>query len=194
MIATLRADITQVEEQSIIAEVGGIGFRVFVPAPLRSRMQCGETIFLYTHLVVREDDWKLYGFDSQADRDLFVMLLGADGVGPRTALAVMSGTTMDLLQKAVFGDEPDLLGRVPGVGKKTAQKIVLYLHDRMKPAGILQAVAAMSDADGEVLAALTSLGYSVVEAQAAIQALPKDASANVEERLRLALQQFSGKK
>lgn len=193
MIATLRGEITQVEDNAIVVETGGIGFRVLVPAPLRTRMQVGEATLLYTHLVVREDDWKLFGFETKSDRDLFVMLLGTDGVGPRTALAVMSGVTLDVLQRAVFGDEPDLLGRVPGVGKKTAQKIVLYLHDRLKPVDTLKAVAAMSDADGEVLAALTALGYSVVEAQTAIQSIPKDAPNLVEERLRLALQQFTGR-
>jgi len=193
MIATLRGEITQIEDNAIIVETGGVGLRVFVPAPLRTRMQAGEATMLYTHLVVREDDWKLYGFETKTDRDLFVTLLGVDGVGPRTALAVMSGTTLDVLQRAVFGDEPDLLGRVPGVGKKTAQKIVLYLKDRLKPSETVQAVAAMSDADSEVLAALTALGYSVVEAQTAIQSIPKDASQDVEERLRLALQQFSGR-
>ncbi len=193
MIATLRGEITQIEDTAIIVETGGIGLRVFVPAPLRARMQAGEATLLYTHLVVREDDWKLYGFETKADRDLFVLLLGTDGVGPRTALAVMSGTSMDLIQRAVFGEDPDLLGRVPGVGKKTAQKIVLYLHDRLKPTDALQQIAAMSDADSEVLAALTALGYSVVEAQTAIQSIPKDAPDDVEERLRLALQQFTGK-
>ena len=193
MIATLRGEITQIEDNSIVVETGGIGLRVLVPAPLRTRMQIGEGTLLYTHLVVREDDWKLFGFETKADRDLFIMLLGTDGVGPRTALAVMSGVTLDVLQRAVFGEEPDLLGRVPGVGKKTAQKIVLYLHDRLKPSDTLRAVAAMSDADSEVLAALTALGYSVVEAQTAIQSIPKDAPNNVEERLRLALQQFTGR-
>ena len=193
MIATLRGEITQIEDTAIVVETGGIGLRVFVPAPLRTRMQVGEATMLYTHLVVREDDWKLYGFETKADRDLFNLLLGTDGVGPRTALAVMSGVTMDLIQRAVFGEDPDLLGRVPGVGKKTAQKIVLYLHDRLKPMDTLKAVAAMSDADSEVLAALTALGYSVVEAQTAIQSIPKDAPNDVEERLRLALQQFTGR-
>jgi Holliday junction DNA helicase RuvA len=192
MIATLRGEITQIEDNAIIVENGGVGVRVFVPAPLRTRMQTGEATMLYTHLVVREDAWTLYGFEAKSDRDLFVLLLGTDGVGPRTALAVMSGTSMDLIQRAVFGDDPDLLGRVPGVGKKTAQKIVLYLHDRLKPSDTLQQIASMSDADSEVLAALTALGYSVVEAQTAIQSIPKDATDDVEERLRLALQQFKG--
>ena len=193
MIATLRGEIIQIEDNAIVVETGGIGLRIFVTAPLRTRMQVGEATLLYTHLVVREDDWKLFGFDTKTDRDLFVLLLGTDGVGPRTAMAVMSGVTLDVIQRAVFGDDPDLLGRVPGVGKKTAQKIVLYLHDRLKPTDTLKAVAAMSDADSEVLAALIALGYSVVEAQTAIQSIPKDAPDDVEERLRLALQQFTRK-
>jgi holliday junction DNA helicase RuvA len=193
MIATLRGEITQIEDTAVIIETGGIGLRVFVPAPLRTRMQIGEATMLYTHLVVREDDWKLYGFETKADRDLFNLLLGANGVGPRTAMAVMSGTSADLLQRAVFGDDPDLLGRVPGVGKKTAEKIVLHLKDRLKPTDALNAIAAMSDSDSEVLAALTALGYSVVEAQTAIQSIPRDAPDDVEERLRMALQQFTGK-
>jgi Holliday junction DNA helicase RuvA len=193
MIATLRGEITQIEDTAVIIETGGIGLRVFVPTPLRTRMQVGEATMLYTHLVVREDDWKLYGFETKADRDLFNLLLGANGVGPRTAMAVMSGSSAELLQRAVFGDDPDLLGRVPGVGKKTAEKIVMHLKDRLKPTDALNAIAAMSDSDSEVLAALTALGYSVVEAQTAIQSLPRDAPDDVEERLRMALQQFTGK-
>ncbi|HEX7620732.1 MAG TPA: Holliday junction branch migration protein RuvA [Anaerolineales bacterium] len=193
MIATLRGEITQVEDTAIIIETGGVGLRVFVPKQLRERTKAGEAIFLFTHLVVREDDWKLYGFESQADRELFTIFLGVDGVGPRTALAVLSTLNLDTVQRAVFNDEPDLLSRVPGVGKKTAQKMILYLHDRLKPISGLEKIASMSEADSEVLAALTALGYSVVEAQTAIQSIPKDAPDDVEQRLRLALQQFTGK-
>ena len=193
MIATLRGEISQIEDAAAIIEVGGIGLRVYLPKPLREQLKTGEAVFLFTHLVVREDDWKLYGFETQADRELFTTLLGVDGVGPRTALAVLSTLNLDTVQRAVFNEEPDLLSRVPGVGKKTAQKLVLYLHDRLKPMGGLEKIASMSDSDSEVLAALTALGYSVVEAQTAIQSIPKDAPDNVEERLRLALQQFTGK-
>ena len=193
MIATLRGEITQIEGNAIVVETGGVGLRVFVPNMLRERLKAREAIFLFTHLVVREDDWKLYGFETQADRELFNTLLGVDGVGPRTALAVLSTLTVDTVQRAVFGDEPDLLSRVPGVGKKTAQKMVLYLHDRLKPVSGLEKIASLSDSDSEVLAALTALGYSVVEAQTAIQSIPKNAPDDVEERLRLALQQFTGK-
>jgi len=192
MIATLRGEITQIEDHAVIVEVGGVGMRVFVPAPLRGRLNVGETHLFYTYLVVRETELSLYGFESQPDRNLFTLLLGVDGVGPKVALSVLSTLNLDTVQRAVFGDEPELLSRVPGVGKRTAQKMALYLRDRLKPADTFQTIAAMSDADSEVLAALTALGYSVVEAQTAIQSLPKDAPEDVEERLRLALGYFSG--
>ncbi len=192
MIATLRGEIIQIEDNALVIEVGGVGLRVFVPAQVRGRMKTGEAILLYTHLVVRQDALILYGFDSQSDRELFNMLLGVDGVGPKVALSVLSTLTVDTVQRAVFTDEAEILSRVPGVGKKTAQKIALHLKDRLKPLDALSKIASMSDADSEVLAALTALGYSVIEAQTAIQALPKDAPEDVEERLRMALQ-YTGK-
>ena len=190
MIATLRGKIAQIEENALVLEVGGVGLRVFAPAPLRRRLNVGEVILLYTHLVVREDALVLYGFESQSERELFNILLGVDGVGPKVALSVLSTLTLDAVQRAVFTDEADMLSRVPGVGKKTAQKMALYLKDKLKPMDTLATVAAMTDRDSEVLAALTALGYSVVEAQSAIQSLPKDAPEDTEERLRMALQYF----
>jgi holliday junction DNA helicase RuvA len=190
MIATLRGEISQVEDTALIVEVGGVGMRVFVPAPLRTKAKAGEMIFMFTHLVVREDALILYGFESQADRDLFNILLGVDGVGPKVALSVLSTMTLDAIQRAVFTEEPDLLSRVPGVGKKTAQKMALHLKDKLKPGDGLSKLATISDADSEVLAALTALGYSVVEAQAAIQSIPKDSPDDTGERLRLALGYF----
>ncbi len=192
MISTLRGEISQVEENALIVEVGGVGLRVFVPAPLRIRMKAGEAAFLFTHLVVREDALTLYGFESQADRDLFNTLLGVDGVGPKVALSVLSTMTLDAIQRAIFADEAELLSKIPGVGKKTAQKMALHLKDKLKPGDVLSQVASMADYDSEVLAALTALGYSVIEAQSAIQSLPKDAPKEVEERLRVALGYFNG--
>ena len=190
MIATLRGEISQIEDTALIVEVGGVGLRVFVPAPLRVQAKAGEMIFLFTHLVVREDALILYGFESQGDRELFNTLLGVDGVGPKVALSVLSTMTLDAIQRAVFAEEPDVLSRVPGVGKKTAQKMALHLKDKLKPGDGLSKLAAMSDSDSEVLAALTALGYSVVEAQAAIQSIPKDAPDDTGERLRMALGYF----
>ena len=190
MIATIRGEISQIEDSALVVEVGGVGVRVFVPAPLRGRLKTGEAIFLFTHLVVREDAWLLYGFESQADRELFNMLLGVDGVGPKVAMSVLSTLSLDAVQRAVFTEESDIFSRVPGVGKKSAQKIALHLKDKLKPVDSLAKIAALSDTDGEVIAALTALGYSVVEAQAALQSVPKDAPDDVEEKLRLALGYF----
>jgi len=190
MISTLRGEISQVEDNALIVEVGGVGLRVFAPAPLRARVKAGEAIFLFTHLVVREDALTLYGFESQSDRDLFNTLLGVDGVGPKVALSVLSSMTLDAIQRAIFADEAELLSKIPGVGKKTAQKMALHLKDKLKPGDTLARVASMADYDSEVLAALTALGYSVIEAQSAIQSLPKDAPKEVEERLRVALGYF----
>jgi Holliday junction DNA helicase RuvA len=192
MIATLRGEISQIEDNALIVEVGGVGLRVFVPAPLRGQVKAGEAVFLFTHLVVREDALILYGFESQGDRELFNILLGVDGVGPKVALSVLSTMTLDAIQRAVFAEEPDVLSRVPGVGKKTAQKMALHLKDKLKPGDGLSKLATISDADSEVLAALTALGYSVVEAQAAIQSIPKDSPDDTGERLRLALGYFTG--
>ncbi|MBT3313376.1 MAG: Holliday junction branch migration protein RuvA [Anaerolineae bacterium] len=190
MIATLRGEISQKEEDALIVEVGGVGLRVHVPATLFQQMNVGESTFFYTHFVVREDAMSLYGFETQADRDLYVLLLSVNRVGPKLALAILSSLSLDTVKRAVFNEEFELLNRVPGVGKKTAQGIILSLQGKLKPMDALEQVAAMTDTDGEVLAALTALGYSVIEAQTAIQAIPKDAPQEVEERLRLALGYF----
>ena len=190
MIATLRGEVAQIEDGALILDVGGVGMRLLVPAQLRTRLRVGETTFLFTHLVVREDSLTLYGFETQADRELFMLLLGVDGVGPRIGLAVLSNMPKEEVHRAILSEQSDLLSRVPGVGKKTAQKIVLHLHDKLTLPGIGTRTAPVSERDTEVLAALTALGYSVVEAQAAIQAIPADAPDAVEERLRVALQSF----
>src|SRR3972149_1213414 len=145
MIATLRGEVIQIEDNALILEVGGVGLRVFVPKPLLTKFNTSEIILLQTHLVVRENDLSLYGFETASDRQLFLTLLGVDGVGPKVALSVLSTLNLDAVQRAVFSDEPDLLSRVPGVGKKTAQKMQLYLKDRLKPISGLEKIASMSD-------------------------------------------------
>jgi holliday junction DNA helicase RuvA len=191
MIASVNGKILQIESDGIIVDVGGIGFRVLVPTPTRDTMQLGEMTFLYTQLIVRQDSLTLYGFGTKEGCDFFNLLLSVDGVGPRTALSVLSTLTPDAIRRAVFHEQAEIFSRVPGVGKKTSQKILLYLQDRIKAMSGFEPVAMISDIDGEVLAALTALGYSVVEAQAALQAIPRDTPKDdVEARLRLALQYF----
>jgi Holliday junction DNA helicase RuvA len=192
MIASLSGEVTQLSGDSAVVSLGGIGLRVFIAAPLRSRLRIGDRVGLFTHLVVREDALSLYGFETPEELDFFSLLLGVNGVGPRLALSVISVLTPDAIRRAVVSEQSDVFARVPGVGKKTAQKILLHLQGRIRSEGEFgPALSALSDIETEVVAALTSLGYSVVEAQTAIQAIPKDAPETVEDRLRLALQYFS---
>ena len=190
MIATLRGEIIQKEDDALIVETNGIGMRVYVPSALRESVNVGERMQFYTHFVVRQDAMSLYGFELLSERDLYTLLLSVSGIGPKLGLAILSSLNPDTVKRAVFNEEYDILNRVPGVGKKTAQRIVLALQDKLKPTDALAEVAALTDTDSEVLEALAALGYSVVEAQTALQSLPKDAPSDIEERLRLALGYF----
>ena len=149
----------------------------------------GET-FLHTVLIVREDSMTLFGFATTVEREVFDILLGVNGVGPKMALAILSTLSIDNLRNAVIGERSDVLTRVPGVGKKTAQKILIDLKDKLKIGLDAAPVDAFDDVNSDVLDALIVLGYSIVEAKTAIQALPMDAPKNVEDRVRLALQYF----
>jgi len=191
MIATLHGKVIYKEKESLIVEIGGVGLEVHVPVSLREEAVRGESVSLHTYLVVRETELALYGFETREEKDFFELLLGVSGVGPKIALSALSTLNPDAIRRAVFHEQPEIFSRVPGLGKKTAQKVLLHLQDRIKAVDTLAPVAAMTDADTEVLEALTTLGYSVVEAQAALQAIPRDAPQNVEDRLRLALQYFS---
>ena len=191
MIASLRGQVTDLGDDYAVIEVGGVGLQVYIPAAHHDELTVGEGARLFTHLIVRETELTLYGFPGKEERQFFGLLLGVKGVGPKLALAVLSTLTPNAIRRAVFNEQADVFGRVSGVGKKTAQQILLHLEGKLTDVEGLEPVAAMDDADTEVLEALTALGYSVVEAQAALQNLPKDAPDNVEERLRMALAYFS---
>jgi len=192
MIATISGEIQQLLQDSLVVGVGGVGFKIYVPTPLIDRVQAGDEIFLHTHLVVREDALTLYGFDVIESRDFFTLLLGVNGVGPRTALAILSVLSTDAIRRAVVNEQAEVFARVPGIGRKTAQKILLHLQGRISGEALpVEAVGNLSEIETEIIGALTSLGYSVVEAQAALQAIPRDAPLDVETRLRMALQYFS---
>jgi len=190
MIASLQGEVIGFGEDSLVILIGGIGMRVYVPNPLRAQARPGEKLFLQTHLVVRQDALTLYGFETEAERDFYIMLLGVNGVGPRTALAILSALSVDAMRRAVLSEQAEIFSRVPGIGKKTAQKILLHLQGRVSGEAILPGGPG-AETDIEVVDALTTLGYSIVEAQAALQSIPRDTPADVETRLRLALQYFS---
>lgn len=190
MIASVRGAVSAIGDDHVVVEVGGVGLLVFLPEPSRAGMRVGDRVALQTYLAVREGDLSLYGFETLDERDLFVLLMGVSGVGPRLALAALSTLTPDAMRRAVHQEQAEIFSRVPGVGRKTAQKILLHLQDRVPVEG-LEAAAPVKDVDTDLLDALTGLGYSVVEAQAALQSLPRDAPEELEARLRLALSYFS---
>ncbi len=191
MIASVQGEVIAAGEDNLVISVGGIGLRVFVFPLVRSQARIGEQIFLHTYLVVREDALSLYGFEHEEERNFFLLLLGVNGVGPRLAMSILSHLAVDAIRRAVLSEQAELFGRVPGVGKKTGQKIILYLQGKVGEGSQLEAMPA-NDIDTEVLEALTALGYSVVEAQRAVQSIPRDTPNDVEARLRVALQYFSG--
>ena len=190
MISSLSARIQDILSDSLIVEVGGVGLQVYIPAPLKDRLNTGDNTLLYTHLVVREDALTLYGFESKDARSIYRLLLGVNGVCPRLALAVLSTLSPDEIRGAVLQEREDVFNHVPGIGKKTAQKIIIHLQDKIPAEAGLAPISVLAEGDVEVVAALSALGYSVVEAQSAIQSIPKDAPEDVETRLRLALQYF----
>ena len=191
MIASLNGRVTDKGSDYAVIELGGLGFQVFVPSPHVEELRIGETVFLYTYLVVREDSLSLYGFANAEEREFFTLLIGVSGVGPRLALVTLSTLNPDAIRRAIFSEQPEIFTRVPGIGKKSAQKIALHLEDRIKVVDGLDPIARMDDTDTQVLEALIALGYSVVEAQAALQIIPRDAPDDIETRIRLALQYFS---
>jgi Holliday junction DNA helicase RuvA len=150
----------------------------------------GQAVELFTHLHVRENELTLFGFLTEEELALFKLLLSISGVGPKVALALLGTVSPDALRQAVVQDEPNLLSRVPGIGPKTARAIIFHLKDKIIPTG-LEATPLLSDTDAEVIAALTGLGFSLVEAQAALQNLPRDDESPVEERVRQALAYFA---
>lgn len=190
MIASLEGIVTEKRDDHLVVMVGGIGIKVFATAEFVVKAELHKKIGMYTNLVVREESLTLFGFESEEERNMFNLLLSVSGVGPRTALATLSSSSLDTLKRAIINEQPELLSHVPGVGKKTAQAIVLHLHGKIEGERILSRSGNV-EIDNDVIAALTGLGYSVVEAQAALQMIPEDTPLDLETRIRTALKYFS---
>lgn len=192
MLAHLRGILAEKRAGWAVVEVGGLGFRVSVPASSLSLLgEPGSPVELHTHLHVRENELSLYGFLTEGELALFEALLGVSGIGPKAALALLSHLSVDELSRAIAQEQVEVLSSVPGVGAKTARKVILELRDKVARAAGVQAISPeLARADSEALAALVSLGYSVVEAQRALQTVPPDVL-DVAERLRLALQSLA---
>ncbi|HHS97759.1 MAG TPA: Holliday junction branch migration protein RuvA [Chloroflexi bacterium] len=186
MIDRLSGTVAAVGPDHLVVMVGGVGLRVSVPTPVLEQVQPGRPVELLTHLHMRENEISLYGFLTEEERSLFELLLGVSGVGPKVALATLSTVSPDALRQAVLREEPGILSRVPGIGPKTARAIIFHLKDRLVPTGT-ETAPLLTDEDAEVIAALTALGFSLVEAQTALQHLPRDEEMTLEERVRRAL-------
>lgn len=191
MIATIEGQLANKAADHIIVTLGGIGIEVSAPFSTIEKLN-SDRVFLYTRLIVREDSLTLYGFATTGERELFDAFLKISGIGPRLAVAILSTMSVDNIHNAVRNDRPELISRVPGIGKKTAQKIVLELQDKIPSALEAAPIGEDGDTSAEVMDALTALGYSVVEAQTAIQSMPLDAPDSVEERVMMALQSLAG--
>jgi len=191
MIATITGEISHILDEQVIVNVGGVGLLLNLTEDARLNCRPGAKKAFHTYLVVREDHLSLYGFETMEERDLFVHLISVAGVGPKTALAALATLAPESIRRAITGDQPEVFSRVPGIGKKIAQKIILDLQGKIQPLEPLEAASRMDETDTEVMEALTALGYSIVEAQAAVQSLGKNEDDNAEARLRKALQYFS---
>jgi len=191
MIATLSGEISQILDGQVVVNLSGLGLLVNVTEKTCLESPLGKPQSFHTYLVVREDQLALYGFATPEERDLFVHLIGVTGIGPKTALAALSTLTPEAVRRAITADQPEIFVRVPGIGKKSAQKIILDLQGKIQPLEPLEAAYRLDSVDTEVLEALTALGYSVVEAQAALQSVGREDNPDIEERLRKALQYFS---
>ena len=190
MIARIEGIAAEIQQDGVVVMVGGLGLKVYTPAPLLDEVEEGKPIALRTYLIVKEDLLALYGFKTEEDRSMFEMLLGVSGVGPKLALSILSNSSADVVRRAVVQEQPDFLSRIPGLGKKTAQKIVLHLQGKITES-TAGGIADLHNTDYEVVEALTALGYSIVQAQTAVQSLPKGTPDDVEEKLRLALQSLA---
>ena len=192
MIAGLRGRLEGKTADALLVDVGGIIYRVGTSATTLAEVgEVGEPVRLHTYLFVREDQLTLYGFSSAEELRLFETLIGVAGVGPRLGCAILSHIRTEILYDAIAQENADFLATVPGVGKKTAARLILELRGKLVPAGSPPTGPAAHRDDAEVVAALRALGYTTAEAHAAAARVPRDAELTVEERVVSALRELA---
>lgn len=197
MIGFLRGTVVQLLTDYCLLDVGGVGYRVFIPTSTRSRLKTGEEAMLYTHLSVREDAMTLYGFESQEEYQGFQMLISVSGIGPKVALGILSSITVSKLFQAIHEKQIAVLTKLPGVGKKSAERMILELKDKAAELdgteGEIEAPAEeIGDSLSDAAAALSSLGYSQAEISSVLRRVKEPVS--TEEAVKFALKEFAGRK
>jgi Holliday junction DNA helicase RuvA len=191
MIATVEGILEYRGNDSVIINVGGIGFRVYVPGSTLSQLGAVKgKVFLYTHLHVREDNISLYGFASSEELALFKNLISVSGVGSKLALALLSTSNPGQLVMAITSGDIDLLSQVPGIGKKMASRLIVELKGKLEKEW-KEVALPLAPGSADVIAALTGLGYSLAEATKAISKLPDSEGLSLEEKVKMALQQVA---
>ncbi|HZC07576.1 MAG TPA: Holliday junction branch migration protein RuvA [Ktedonobacterales bacterium] len=193
MIVAVRGTLEAKTLDSAYISVGGVTLRLFAPLSALSNLNVGETVSLHTTFIVREDALTLYGFSSTEDRDVFEQMLMVTGVGPKVGLGLLSSMSAAALREAVLREDITRLTLAPGVGKKLAARIVLELKPRFEKGplpeftGVTVGAGGASPSRGDVVEALTNLGYAPAEATAAARSLPDDASGSLEDLIFRAL-------
>ncbi len=198
MIAFVKGEVAALEETCVIVENQGIGYQIFMPGSSMDMLRIGEQVRIYTYLHVKEDLLQLYGFLSREDLRLFKLLLGVNGVGPKAALGILSAIPADDLQFAVLSEDVAAISKAPGIGKKTAQKLILELKDKLSLEDAFEQklsheqaasgqASPVGEAKAEAVAALTALGYANSEALRAVNAVEDGSSMDVEQLLKAAL-------
>ena len=192
MIVALEGTLVSRGVDSAVVKVGSLSLEVRVPTSALNRLGViGEKVYLHTHLHLREDNVAIYGFASAEELGLFKHLISVSGIGPKAALGLLSMFSPDQLVSAIINGNVDLISQVPGIGKKTAGRIVLDLKGKLEK-GWAEAVApALMQEDADVVAALTGLGYSLREATQAVSGLSAAKEMDLEQKVRMALQQLA---
>lgn len=194
MIAGLNGKLEAVTSDGAIINVNGISFQVYMPTSTLSTLGAtGSDVRIHTHLHLREDNVALYGFATEEELALFQALTSVSGLGPRLALAMLSAASADHLAMAIATGNTDLLTAIPGIGKKMASRLIIELKDKIGAGWLAAPAAELAEANSDVAAALTSLGYSTAEATRAIATLPQETNLSLEEKIKLALQYYGGK-
>lgn len=188
MIGSLRGRVTHLGLDFALVEVGGVGYRVVAGPSLMARLRPGSDAAIFIHHLVREDQQALFGFASMEELAFFELLMTVSGVGPRVALAIVSAHRVTKLQLAILNDDVDVFTAVSGVGRKTAQRIILELKEKVHAAGVAVGVGASTDSD--VVAALESLGYTASEARRAAGAVA-GGEGGLDTRIKAALQELA---
>jgi Holliday junction DNA helicase RuvA len=191
MISCVKGTVIHKDSESLVVMMGGVGIEIVTSRTALEQTHVDADVLIWTRLIVREDSLTLFGFSSPAEREFFDSLIKINGVGPKLAIAILSTLSIENLRSAIANDRPEIITRVPGIGKKTAQKIILDLKDKIRPGLDTVPIVEFADVDQDVMDALIGLGFSVVEAQSAIQSIPIDAPREVNERVRIALQYLS---